>query len=135
MAKKGQNLRIFLQEKCIAAATDASIHIGTSLEDSSTKDSSADWTTQECTGKNWDISSNALVVDDSTGMTYASVKALIGTKVAVKVQETNGENNRTPVSSGLTLSGNAWVSDITLNASNKQNQTWSVQLTGDGPLS
>lgn len=135
MAKKGQNLRIFISDKCIAAATDCSIHIGTSLEDSSTKDSSGDWTAQECTGKNWDISSNALVVDDTTSMTYVSVKALIGTKVAVKVQETNGDKNREAVASGLTLSGNAWVSDITLNATNKQNQTWSVQLTGDGPLS
>lgn len=135
MAKKGQNLRIFITDKCIAAATDCSIHIGTSLEDSSTKDSTGDWATQECTAKNWDISSNALVVDDSTGMTYSAIKALIGTKVAIKVQETNGDKNRTAVTSGLTLSGNAWISDLTLNASNKQNQTWSVQLTGDGALS
>jgi len=135
MAKKGQNLRVFISDKCIAAATDCSIHIGTNLEDSSTKDSSGNWQQQECTGKNWDITASALVIDDSTGMTYSSVKALIGTKVAIKVADTNGEQNRTAVASGMELSGNAWVSDISLNASNKQNQTWSVTLTGDGALS
>lgn len=130
MAKKGQNLRLFVNGKCIAAATECSYHVGTTLEDSSTKDTTGDWQEQECTGKNWDCSASALVVDDTTAMTDASVLALIGTKVNVVFVETSGAKNREY--SGKGVGGIAIVSDITKNANNRQNQTWSVQLTGVG---
>lgn len=132
MAKKGQNLRIFINGQCIAAATDCSYHLGTSLEDSSTKDTTGDWQTQECVGKNWDCSASALVVDDSTGLTDDDVYALIGTKVDVVLDETSGEKNRVAQNKGV--GGKCIVSDFTKNASNRQNQTWTAQFTGDGPF-
>lgn len=132
MAKKGQNLRIFINGQCIAAATDCSYHVGTSLEDASHKDITGDWQKQECVGKNWDCSASALVVDDSTGLTDADVLALIGTEVDASFDETAGEKNR--VAQNKAVGGKAIVSDFTKNASNRQNQTWTVQLTGNGPF-
>lgn len=132
MAKKGQNLRIFINGQCIAAATDCSYHIGTSLEASSTKDTVGDYEEQECVGKNWDCSASALVVDDSTGLTDADIIALIGTKVDVVFDETAGDKNRVAQNKGV--GGKAILADFTKNASNRQNQTWSVQCTGTGPF-
>lgn len=57
---KGQNLRIKLGQKYVAFATNATVHIGASLEESSTKDSTNGWQQQEVTGMNWDISVDAL---------------------------------------------------------------------------
>ena len=132
MAKKGQNLRLFVGNKCIAAATECSYHVGTTLEDASTKDDTGDWQKQECVGKNWDCSTTALVVDDTAAMTDAECLALLGTEVNLKCDETSGEQNRT--AAGKAVGGKAIVSDFTKNASNKQNQTWTVQFTGNGPF-
>ena len=133
MAKKGQNLRLFVNGRCIAAATECSYHVGTTLEDSSTKDTSGDWQKQECVGKNWDCSTSALVVDDSSAYTDADILALIGTKVTVVFDDTNGDQNRNALENAI--GGQAWVSDFTKNAANRQNQTWTAQFTGDGPFS
>ena len=132
MAKKGQNLRLFVNNLCIAASTECSYHVGTQLEDASHKDIVGDWQKQECVGKNWDCSASALVVDDTSGMTDADIVGLIGTEVDVKFDETSGEQNRE--AAGKAVGGKAIVSDFTKNAPNRQNQTWTVQLTGNGPF-
>lgn len=130
--KKGQNLRIFIGTKCIAAATECSYHVGTTLEEASTKDSTGDWQEQTCTGKNWDCSASALVVDDTTALTDAEILAMIGTEVNVKFDKTSGDKNRT--AAGTAVGGKAIVSDFQLNAPNRQNQTYSIRLTGTGPF-
>lgn len=134
---KGQNLRLFVGDKCIGAATSCSLHLSASLEDASTKDSTGSWTEQECTGKSWDASADALVFSeaDAQAVGFFDAVALVGTKVTVKLQQTEGEKNRAAVASGKTLTGSAWVNDISLSAANKQNSTWTIQLTGDGALS
>ena len=66
--------------KCIAMATSCTFHIGTSLEDSSTKDSTGDWQEQEVVGLNWDASCDSLVtlVDNgSNGELPADLQAVI----------------------------------------------------------
>ena len=64
---KGQNLRVMVGGKCIAMATSCQFHIGTSLEDASTKDSTGDWQEQEVTGLNWDASTDSLVTLTDNG--------------------------------------------------------------------
>lgn len=138
MKIKGQNLRIFIGEKCIAAATSCNIHIGTSLEDASTKDSTSDWDEEDLTGKSWDGSSDALVVidpEDADGLQAFDAASMIGTIVSVKFCQTEGEKNRSKVISGKELSGSARITDFSLTAGKKANATYSVQFKGYGPLS
>ena len=56
-------------------------------------------------------------------------------KVQVQFEQTQGEKNRAPVSGSVVYSGYAWVNDINVNAGNKQNTSYTIQLTGDGVLS
>lgn len=131
---KGQNLRISLGGKIVAAATSCSIHYAAQLEDSSTKDDTNDWSNQECTGKSWDGSADALVVIDAseTGLKAFDTLALLGTKVSVSFEHTSGEKNR--VVSGVIYSGEAIINDVSISAGNRQNATYSIQFTGVGEL-
>ena len=133
----GQNLRLFIGEKCIAAATSCSLHIAAQTESSRTKDTTGEWDELTTTGKTWDCSAEALVVidaADTSGMQAFDYPSLIGTKVTVKLCQTNGEKNRTKVSSGKELSGEAIVTDFTMNAPDNAKSTYSIQLQGTGAL-
>ena len=137
---KGQNLRVMVGGKCIAMATNCTFHIGTSLEDSSTKDSTGDWQEQEVVGLNWDASCDSLVtlVDNgSNGELPADLLSLIinKTKVTLTFDQTAGTNNRTGQNASIKRSGNAYVTDVQITAQNRANSTCTVQFTGTGALS
>lgn len=135
---KGQNLRITVGGKCIAFATSCTVHTSLTLEDSSSKDSTNNFTMQECTGISWDMSCDALysVDADQTGVNGLNALDLVlaQQKVQVQFEQTEGEKNRVAVSGAAVYSGNAWVNDISITAANRQNTTYSIQLTGDGAL-
>lgn len=135
MVIKGQNLRLFLDGKVIACATSCTLHVSADLEDTSTKDDTGDWKKQEVTGKSWDCSADALMtVDtDSNANNLNGIFALIGTQVTVEFLTTSGDQNRA-VATGFAQHGNAIVNDISINAGNKQNVTYSIQMSGNGPL-
>ncbi len=137
---KGQNLRVMVGGKCIAMATSCTFHIGTQLEDSSTKDSTGDWQEQEVTGLNWDAQTDSLVTltdNGSNGELPTDLMSLIinKTKVTLTFDQTSGTNNRTAQNSGLKRSGYAYVTDYSLTAPNRANSTLSVTFTGTGALS
>lgn len=137
---KGQNLRVMVGGKCIAMATSCTFHIGTSLEDSSTKDSTGDWQEQEVVGLNWDASCDSLVtlVDNgSNGELPADLLSLIinKTKVTLTFDQTAGTNNRTGQNAAIKRSGYAYVTDVQITAQNRANSTCTVQFTGTGALS
>jgi hypothetical protein len=137
---KGQNLRVMVGGKCIAMATSCTFHIGTSLEDSSTKDSTGDWQEQEVVGLNWDASCDSLVtlVDNgSNGELPADLLSLIinKTKVTLTFDQTAGTNNRTAQNAAIKRSGYAYVTDVQITAQNRANSTCTVQFTGTGALS
>ena len=136
---KGQNLRVMVGGKCIAMATSAQFHIGTSLESVSTKDSVGDFDEQEVTGLNWDASTDSLVTltDNGTnGELPTDLMSLIinKTKVTLTFDETAGTNNRTGQNSTIKRSGDAYLTDYSLTAPNRQNSTLSCKFTGTGPL-
>lgn len=140
---KGQNLRVMVatasgSEKCIAMATSCTFHIGTSLEDSSTKDSTGDWQEQEVTGLNWDAQTDSLVTVDTDAGANTPVDLIslmiAKTKVYLKFDVTNGTNNRTATNSAIKKSGTAYISDVSITAANRQNSTVSVQFQGTGAL-
>lgn len=135
---KGQNLRITVGGKFVAFATSCTVHASLNLEESSTKDSTNNFTEQTPTGISWDMSCDALysVDADTTGKNGVDAldMVLAQAKVAVVFEQANGEKNRVPVSGGAIYSGNAWVNDISINAANRQNASYTIQLTGDGQL-
>ena len=108
------------------------------LEDATTKDTAGDWQVQEPTALSWDISSNALVksgdVITSTvqGQDFASIEEVYEASAPVKVKIANvsGANNRT--AGAIILSGSVVVTQLTLNAPNRQNATFDTQFTGYG---
>ena len=137
---KGQNLRVMVGGKCIAMATSCQFHIGTTLEDSSTKDSTGEWQEQEVTGLNWDASTESLVTltdNGSSGEVPSDILSLIINKTLVTLtfDTTFGTNNREAQNSALKKSGSAYVTDVNISAQNRQNSTLSVKFTGTGALS
>jgi hypothetical protein len=135
---KGQNLRIKLGTKYVAFATSCTVHVSAQLEESSTKDSTNGWQQQEITGMNWDISVDALysVDTDATGVNGSEALDLIlaQQKIAVEFTQAAGEKNRVPGTGAIVYTGDAWVNDVSVNAPNRQNTTYTLQATGDGEL-
>ena len=142
---KGQFVRLFLSnnnsaapEKVVAAAKSLSLHVGMTLEDATTKDTDGDWQVQEPTALSFDISSNALVksadVITSTvqGQDFSSIEAIYeaSTPVRFQIADVSDLNNRKKGS--VICSGSVVVTQLTLNAPNRQNATYDTQLTGYG---
>ena len=136
---KGQNLRLKIGNNFVAFATSCTLHVSANLEEASTKDTTGDFQSQELTGLSWDVSTDALytVTSDTGGMNGEAALNLVlaKQKVLVTFQQTaaNSDKNRGDLS-GTTYSGYAWVSDISINAANRQNASYTIQLTGDGEL-
>jgi predicted secreted protein len=129
---KGQNLRLLIGGKCVAFATSCTVHASLNLEESSTKDSTNNFTEQTPTGISWDMSCDALYsVDvDATGVNGINAldTVLAQQKVQVQFEQTQGEKNRVAVSGGAVYSGYAWVNDISINAPNRANVTYTIQM-------
>jgi predicted secreted protein len=142
---KGQFVRLFLgsdnsavPSKIVAGAKSLSLHVSMSLEDATTKDTTGDWQVQEPTALSFDISSNALVRSGDTitstvqGQNLASIEDIYeaGTPVRFQIANTSGANNRTK--GAIICSGSVVITQLTLNAPNRQNATYDTQLTGYG---
>lgn len=142
---KGQNVRLFLGSDntttptaVIAASTQLQLHVSMQMESASTKDTDSDWDIQEPTGLSYDISTTALMRSGETissavaGKTIADLETIYEASTPVKWQIANvsGDNHRTKGS--IICSGSVVVSQLTLQAANRQNATYSAQLTGWG---
>lgn len=137
---KGQNLRVMVGGKCVAMATSCTFHIAGQTEDSSTKDDTGDWASSEVTGLSWDASTDSLVTltDNGTnGELPTDLLALIINKTLLTLtfDTTSGTNNRTAGNSAIKRTGQAYLTDYSLTAPNRQNSTLTCQFTGTGPLS
>lgn len=137
---KGQNLRVMVGGKCIAMATSCTIHVAAQTEDSSTKDDANDWANNEVVGLSWDASTDSLVTLTDNGSNGELPQDLLGliinkTKVTLTFDTTSGTNNRTGDNSAIKKSGDAYLTDYSLNAPNRQNSTLTCQFTGCGALS
>lgn len=142
---KGQFVRLFLSSDntaapaaVIAAAKQLSMHVSMTLEDATTKDTEGDWTIQEPTALNFDISTTALVRSGDTITSAVGAKGLAdlediyeaSSPVKFAIANTSGANNRTKGS--VIVSGSVIISQLTLNGPNKQNADYTAQLTGYG---
>ena len=126
--------------KCIAMAVSATFHVSAQVESASTKDDANDFEVNEVTGLSWDAQTDSLVTltDNGTnGELPTDLMSLIinKTKVTLTFDQTAGANNRTGQNSAIKRSGEAYLTDYSLSAQNRQNSTLSCQFTGTGPLS
>ena len=127
---KGQNLRIMLGGKCVAFSTSCTYHVSNTLEDKSTKDDTDNFQKQEVTGCAGDISCDALysVDGDATGVNgeEALDMVLSGQEVTAQFTPTTGNQNRG--ATGTPYTCQAIVNDININAPNRQNVTYTIQM-------
>lgn len=129
---KGQNLRILIGSpaKCVAWSTSCTYHLSATLEDSSTKDDAGGFQKQEVTGMAGDISCDALfsTETDATGVNGENAldMLLAGQEVDVEFSATTGDKNRTETGNKYTCK--ALVNDISVNAANRQNVTYTIQM-------
>ena len=136
---KGQNLRVMVGGKCIAMATSCTLHVNTTLEDSSTKDSTGSFQEQTPTGLAWDVQTQSLVTMEDNGTNGELPNDLLSliinmTEVTLTFAQTTGTNNRTGVNAPFKRSGKAYLTDFSLTAQNRQNSQLQCQFTGNGPL-
>ena len=137
---KGQNLRVMVGGKCIAMATSCTFHISAQVESASTKDDANDFEVNEVTGLSWDAQTDSLVTLTDNGVNGELPTDLLSliinkTKVTLTFDQTAGANNRTGQNSAIKRSGEAYLTDYSLSAQNRQNSQLSCQFTGTGPLS
>ena len=134
---KGQNLRVFIDGKPTALATNCTVNITLNTEDGSTKDTTGSAASPEVTGGSWNITFEQLYNSaDAAAQTFLTLKAIIASMQAKPVvfDKTGGGENRVQQTAAYKMTGNAYLSQLTLTATNRQNATISGTLTGTGPL-
>ena len=139
--KKGQNFRVFIDGKCVAASKTCSFEETAELEDISTKDSTGSAKQNSTKGKSWNGSADSLVLyfADPGALDPANLigKIIKGTLVSVKFTETEGDQNRTIVSADkneITVSGKALINDLTIKSTVNEEITVAIKFMGYGPL-
>lgn len=135
---KGENLRIFVGGKVVARAKSCTLHISAQVEDESDKDSTGMFTENAVTGISWDVQAEAVVtLTDTGGNTTVDLMGIMtgGTPVTLVFDQTQGTQNRTAKNAAIKKSGNAYLTDLSINAQNRQTSTYTCQFTGTGPLS
>lgn len=135
MIIKGQNMRLRIGGKVVACAMSCTCHASAQLEETSSKDSTGDWTDQEAVSKSWEFSVDALMqidAEDTTGLGFDDMMDLIGQKAEIEFVQTNGVKNRDEVK--VFRKGTAIINDVSQTMANKQKGTYSVQGQGCGAL-
>lgn len=140
---KGQFVRLFLgsalvSNKVIAFSKQLQVHVSLQMEDATTKDTEGNWQIQEPTGLSYDITSNALVRGGDTITSSVQAQGLSeiesifedGTPVDFQIANVSGANNRTKGT--IIMRGMAIVSQLTINAPNRQYATYDTKLDGYG---
>ena len=142
---KGQFVRLFLGSdntttpaKVIAYAKQLQLHVSLQMEDATTKDTEGNWQIQEPTGLSYDITTNALVRGGDTITSTVQAQGLseleaiyeAGTPVKFQIANVSGANQRTK--GAVIVSGSVILSQLTINAPNRQNATYDAQLNGWG---
>ena len=135
---KGQYIRLFVKktntQQVIAMATDLQLHVSAQVENSSTKDDvSGLWDENEVTAISYDISSTALIpIDADAANTMADMLGNAGEVVDWQIATVKGANNRT--ADVVIASGQANVTQFQLNGQNRQNASYTTQLSGKGTM-
>lgn len=142
---KGQFVRLFIGDnntavpsRVVAASKNLSFHTSMSLEDATTKDTTGEWQVQEPTSVSYDITTNALVRSSDTieaevgAQDLSSIMTIYESGMPVKwiIANVSGPNNRT-IGTKI-VSGSAVLTQLTINAANRQKADYTANLAGYG---
>jgi len=127
---KGQNLRVFVGSRAIAAALDCQLQLQLNVTPYSTKDDEGAFTKNTVVSLQWSVTANAVVTDDQelNAIGVSELADMVGQSVQVQLNTTNGEKNRD--GQRQMLAGEAIISDVQYTAQNRQRATCQVTLTG-----
>lgn len=133
MAIKGQNIRISLSSggdtNYLAAGKNCSFHGSANIEDVTTKDTPTGATEQEFVSRQYDMSSDALVVYAADAATWLDA---VGKEINFSCDLTTGSDNKTQSMSLCT--GKAIINDVSLQAQDRSNATIAIQATTTGTV-
>lgn len=150
---KGKKLMLFIKEsdtyKAIAFATNHTFSTSASTISVSHKDladlatGAAKWDDQDIDTFSWSITSEHLYANEGAGYTANDIFALYanGTLLDVKFGLADAGTTGAPAtgwvpstSESQMLSGKAVITSLDINASVDDNASWSITLTGKGPI-
>lgn len=136
----GQNFRVTEGSSVINEAVSCQVAITTSVEDSSTKDTPSGYAKSQMMSRGWNVQV------DMFDVAVASLRSWINRFNAQAIDEsghtgfnigwdqTSGTDNSTLENSDIQRSGEAWLTDFSLQANNRQTCRLSLQFTGNGAL-
>lgn len=130
----GQNFRAFVGGSAVPEATSCQVTIQGDVEDASTKDTVGSWNEEQMTSKSWSVQ-----VDDYDA-SLATLRALItrfnsDAKTTVGWDQTAGSQNRVAQNAAFARSGQAILTDLSIQANNRQTIQVSCQYQGSAALS
>lgn len=128
----------------IAMAKNCSMDLGTSFSDAQTKDDNERFNKKEVTGKNWSLSTENLVPVEKKAMAYDTLLGLMLARKIVELRfvlysgasgKETGDVHDWLNAGGVPeemMSGNALITKLSENGSNKEDATMSATFTGKG---
>lgn len=132
--------------RSIAYATNHSFSSSVSTVDTTTKDSAdtpdgaARWNNEEIDAFTWSITSEHLYANEGAGITVKDIMKMYvaGTILDLKFSVANNSTTGAPEAgwseaTGL-LSGKGYITSFDINASNGDNASCSITITGVGPV-
>lgn len=132
----GQNFRVFAGGAAVDEAMSCSVSISGNMEENTTKDSENSFTQEQMTSKSWQVKVDHV---NSEANTLRGLLRMIanGTNATVGFDQTTdakGTKNQTAANAGFARSGKALLTDLTIQANNRQTISVSCQYNGNGPL-
>ncbi len=125
---KGQNLRLFLNNVVIAAAQQCQLSVRLDVKQISTKDDTDDFAQNIALKLSWSVSANGVVTADPSRNDPSTLLDRIGQTVRLEMATASGDKNSD--TGEQLLAGDAIISDVQIQATNEEESTFSVQLTG-----
>ena len=125
---KGQNLRLFIDNVVIAAAQQCQLSVRLDVKQVSTKDDTDDFAENIALKLSWSVSANGVVTIDPDRNDPTTLMDRIGQTVRVELATASGDKN-SEMGDQL-LAGDAIISDVQIQATNGEESTYTVQLTG-----
>lgn len=131
---KGSNFRAFVGSSAVAESKSCNVSIQGNLEDASTQDSENGYAQEQMTSRGWSVQV------DGVDAAVATLRALItqfnsDSKPTVGWDQTAGSQNRVAQNAAFARSGSAILNDLSIQASDRQTISTSVQYQGSGALS
>lgn len=136
----GQNFRVFEGSAVINEAVSCQVAITSSVEDSSTKDSPSGYAKSQMASRGWNAQVETFDVAVAQLRSWISrfnnqqITSSGNTGIVIGWDQTSGNENKTLENADIARSGNAWLTDISLQANNRQTCRLSLQFTGNGAL-